>query len=426
MLKWAWSTSCKVLIGLMLPTCGLQAETRLSFFSEVETDSNASFAEQPQRETRLSAGVTGFHEQDSTHLVANLSYSASASHFQDESFEDEQSLVGRGYLAVRNATETFSWFLSDIEELALLDRAAANTPANRVQRSVVSTGPRLALRLTPVDTIQLGASYTRNHVESELANDSETLAANSHYVHQFNALTSMTLGGFVSETQFEAAGDYQSKGVNLGLTRKAPWGVVDLLVGTTRAEPENAQAVDASTYRIDYQAPWQRLSLSAYAVQSLTDGVTGLTALQMDISQLTPSDSNITDASLIESKAAGVALGYPVDALALTLGLSAAVNREDFVERDQTDDNLALTLTLAKVMTERLEAGLSFTASEHESALNTETATTRETRLATRLAYQAAPDLNLSCWATYTEREAATGITTDGVALALNLTYRIR
>lgn len=410
----------------LLPAFSVQAETRLSLFTEIETDSNASFTEDARRETRASAGFTGVHEQDSTHFVSNLSYSASASHYLDEGFEDEQSLVGTGYVAVRNASQSFSWFVSDIEELALLDRAAANTPANRVQRSVLSTGPQLALRLTPVDSMQLAASYSRNHVESQLANDSESLAANAHYVHLFSELGSVTLGGFVSDTQFERAGDYLSQGVNIGLTRRAPWGVVDLQLGQSRAEPDNGRTVDASTYRVNYQAPWQRLTLAAYAVKSLTDGVSGLTAIQLDVTQLAPSDSNITDASLIESSAAGMSLGYPFESLAMTLGLTASLNREDFVERDQTDDNLAVSITLAKIITERLEGGLSLTATEHDSMLEDDKTTTREKRLALRLAYQVARDMNLSCWASYVERDTATGVNAEGTALAVNITYRIR
>ena len=392
----------------------------------VESTDNANQSGTEVRETSINAALNATGKTQSTNVDADFGYSLTVDRYLKDTFDDRENMEGSGYLVFHNNRRTLSWFFSDIEELALQDRSRADTPDNRVQRSIISTGPQLSFTVTSVDSVSVGATYSKTNVDAEDSNNNERVAANIEWAHQISTTASFGMSAFMSDVTFDEGGDYESVGYSFNGNLRAPWGSVSVSAGQSESKPEVGGSSDSMTYRTSYAAPFPKLAFSIYAVKALTDGVSGISPLQFDIENLASTDSNITNSSIIESQSFGSSIGYPFESINASVSASLTYSEEDFVETDQQDSSQTASINFAKSITTQWSMTLGYSVKQFDSELENVQSESEEQSLSIGTGYRASDDLSFSASISHSRRDDELTKETGKTSGSVRVTYRLR
>ena len=169
------------------------AETAVSVGYHLEYTDNARLApNNPQEEWTnvLSAGVSFL--ENSASLDAKLQAQASYRNYKNNVFSDDTILGLGSSILWKISPDRFSWTIEDYLTQTLVQSLGPDTPSNRQQLNVFSTGPDFKVRLSPVQALQFGTRYTRNTYEtSDL--DNTRYAGELRWVYQSSPLTKLSL-----------------------------------------------------------------------------------------------------------------------------------------------------------------------------------------------------------------------------------------
>lgn len=421
------TTVCSVLFSVSSGVSSVaHADYTINTSLGVESTDNANQSGTEIRETSINAALNATGKTQSTNVDADFGYSLSADRYLKNTFDDRENMEGSGYLVFHNTRRTLSWFFSDIEELALQDRSVADTPDNRVLRSIVSTGPQLSFSVSSVDSVSVGATYSKTHVDVEDSNNNEQVAANVEWAHQISTTASFGLSAFASDVTFDEGGDYESVGYSFNGNLRAPWGSVTVSAGQSEAKPELGDSSDSITYRTNYSAPFPKLKFSVYAVKALTDGVSGISPLQFDIENLASTDSNITNSSIIESQSFGSSIGYPFESINASVSASLSYSEEDFVETEQQDSSQTASISFAKSISTQVSMTIGYSLKQFDSELEGVESESEEQMLSVSSGYKASQDLSFSASISHSRRDDELTEETGKTSVSARVTYRIR
>jgi len=178
------------LAGALNLVCGLQAASAGDFgvgigYLGVYSDNIDRINTNPRYDW-VNAAVAGIgYRESGRYLTARLRAQAQYQQYYHETYPDE-TLYFVDASAIWNMVPRFlSWTLQDRYDQIVADVAEPNTPANRLNINIFSTGPDINLRLGHVNTIVLGARYG-NVIYGDRLNDQDRYGAYTRWIYLFS------------------------------------------------------------------------------------------------------------------------------------------------------------------------------------------------------------------------------------------------
>jgi hypothetical protein len=214
-----------------------------------EYKTNVALTETGERSDWINSGLVGlaYRERSST-LTADFFGQAEYRKYQNDSFNpmDLYYVAASGVFAI--APKQFYWTLGDLLRQVLIDPTAPDTPTNRINLNVFTTGPDALLRVNPSNTLALGLRYG-NDTYSDHSADDDRFGAYGRWL--YNIGTRATLSGnfdvaLVRYRDPAPRNDYRISDYYLGLTTRSPTFVSSLDLGWTNLNemPGNVSSGD--------------------------------------------------------------------------------------------------------------------------------------------------------------------------------------
>jgi hypothetical protein len=159
--------------------------------------------------------LTGFaYQENSIELVAHVLAQATYNTYQKNSFGDE-TLFDVNSSAVWISPQRFFWTLEDRYQQGLVDSTGVDTPANRTNVNVFSTGPDVYLQLAPVHTLAFGARA--GYVYTGRANaDNKRFTGTAGWLYQSSPITTLSLNYHLLNVRYDDSvlnDDYSSEDI---------------------------------------------------------------------------------------------------------------------------------------------------------------------------------------------------------------------
>jgi hypothetical protein len=153
-----------------------------------------------------------------------------------------------------------------------------DTPNNRTNANLLSTGPEFTLRLNPADTAAIGARYGR--FDTEGPGDNERYTVYARLLHQMSSLTNLSLNYQMARVNYQDPGSYTNFLLELWYLRyemrPSPSGVA-VEVGANRIMQEGQQDLQGRYGRLTLLHQLTReSSLSAWFESGYGDAGSGL------------------------------------------------------------------------------------------------------------------------------------------------------
>lgn len=199
--------------------------------------------------------LAGFSYLENTaDLVARVFAQATYYDYQDDVFTDEDVYNLNSSLVWTISPQRFTWTVEDAYEETQIVATAADTPANRTNINVFSTGPDLYVRLNPVNTLAFGARVG-NVSTSEANIDNDRLSASARWLYEANSYSAYSLN-------FETLNvNYDDTISNIDYTRHDAFARVDyhpsrsqylIDLGATKISPERGKELEGSLTRLSW------------------------------------------------------------------------------------------------------------------------------------------------------------------------------
>ena len=203
----------------------------------------------------LSAGLS--YLENSKTLDARVHAQAAYRKYKNNTFSDDTVLGSDANLLWRILPDRFSWTLEDYLTQTAIQSLRPDTPSNRQQTNVFTTGPDFKLRLSPVHALQFGVRHTRNTYEtSDL--DNTRNSGTVKWIYQSSPSTSLSLNYDAQKV------DYDNKILNpnfdrqdafLGIENRLSSNIFVLNAGATSIQREKVPDENGSLGRFS----WTRL-----------------------------------------------------------------------------------------------------------------------------------------------------------------------
>jgi hypothetical protein len=97
------------------------------------------------------------YQENTTELVARVLAQAEYNHYQKHTYDDEPRYYLDSSAVWTISPQRFFWTLEDAARQALINSTAVDTPPNRTNVNVLSTGPGVVVRFSPVHSLALDA-----------------------------------------------------------------------------------------------------------------------------------------------------------------------------------------------------------------------------------------------------------------------------
>lgn len=147
--------------------------------------------------------LAGFAYQESTpDVVARVLAEVTYDNYQKNTFEDETLFDLNSSAVWTISPQRFFWTVQDEYQQGLLTSTAPETPANRTNYNVFSTGPDVYVRLAPVHTLVFGARV--GDVDTgEVNADSRRFSGLAGWLYQSSPITTLSMNYQVLDVKFD-------------------------------------------------------------------------------------------------------------------------------------------------------------------------------------------------------------------------------
>lgn len=252
-------------------------------FSEEYTD-NARLAPRDEEDETAHVLSAGFQLTETRQeLDARIQARAAYREYVNDTFADQATVGFAGAVVWKPRLNVFHWNVDDVYTQVLADPAGTDTPANRVNVNVFSTGPDLFWRISNVQSLQLGG---RVAVSSFDQTDDTTGGGNAdnnrrrgtvRWHYRATPLTAISLGYLAEQVEFDDASvardfDFRRYETSLGLTSQVARNNLSAEVGYNRIRRQDRREVDGALGRLSWRREiTPQTTFSLIASQSLSD-----------------------------------------------------------------------------------------------------------------------------------------------------------
>lgn len=276
--------------GFPYDTCAAELGLGLGYVGEY-SDNIARTPTNEQAEWTQSALAGVAYVEATPEVGARVRAIGEYRHYTRNTFEDEVVGTADGLILWSVLPRRFNWTVEGAMRQVVVDPTQPNTPANRSQSYVVSTGPDAFLRMTSLDTLQLGGRYGSVTVKDSNV-DSTAVLGYASWLHEWSPITTMSLNyqqtrvDNVDDTAFP---DYTRYDGFVGIARRQATSELIFNAGVTRIEQEGQPQKDGDFLHLSWLT---RLSSSSTfgitAHDGYSDTATGLLSASREFTE--PSD----------------------------------------------------------------------------------------------------------------------------------------
>ena len=312
---WAVVATCSMSLAAIQAATGAEYSYTLGYAAEYSD--NVRLVAPPNEEHEMIQVVNaGFHlEHVSRDVDARVLARAAYRDYRNGTFGDDTSLGVDGVVEWKAIPDAFHWTVQDVYAQLLANPTAADTPANRVNTNVFSTGPDFFWRLTSVHTLQLGGRYALSSFDAteDTATTSTTEADNTRrnatlrWLFRPSAVTTYYVGGLTERVEFDDTGlsdaDFRRKEASVGLMSTIARNNLTVDLGKTRIRQRNGNEFEGGSGRLS----WVRVltsdsSITLRASRTLSDAADAL-LMTSGVPQL-PSTTAVSTSDVFLSKQA--------------------------------------------------------------------------------------------------------------------------
>lgn len=276
---WHLKTPLRVLLlaAMGAPSVSWALDVGYSLGYGLEYTDNALLTQDNKRDewtNSARAGLSLIH--NSPALDARIESNVDYRNYKNNIFGDE-TLFGLNLFSKWNISpQRFSWTVEDYYTQTVINPTDPNTPNNRQNTNIASTGPDFTMHLSPLNTLDLGARYVRNTYETSDIDNSRAVG-NLSWAYQSSPSTRLSLNLNAESVNY----DDQAGGANSNFTRRDAFAELSnriarnefvLDAGSTRIKRENADDVTGALGRLRWRRQISTTSdFAVYASSLLSD-----------------------------------------------------------------------------------------------------------------------------------------------------------
>jgi len=216
----------------------------------------------------LSAGLS--YLENSRTLDARVHAQAAYRKYKNNIFSDDTVLGADANLLWRISPDRFSWTLEDYLTQTAIQSLRPDTPSNRQQTNVFTTGPDFKLRLSPVQVLQFGVRYTRNTYETSDV-DSTRNSGTVKWIYQSSPSTTLSLNYDAQKVNYDNEilnPNFDRQDAFLGIENRLSSNIFVLNAGATSIQREKVPDVDGSLARFSWTRLVSPVSTFALSISS--------------------------------------------------------------------------------------------------------------------------------------------------------------
>ena len=254
--------SGNIVVVLSITTClapaANAAETSSNVGYSLEYTDNARLVPNDKEEewtNVLSAGFSLLEQSKS--LDAQIRAQAAYQNYRNNIFNDDTVLTLNSNVLWRISPDRFSWTVEDYLSQTSIQSFAPDTPSNRQQVNVFTTGPDFMQRISPVQALQLGVRYIRNTYDTSDLDNTRNFAQ-GRWIYQSSPRTVLSLNYDAQNVNYDndiTNTNFDRQDAYLRIENRLASNSFVLDAGGTSIQRENIPDVDGSLARFS----WTRL-----------------------------------------------------------------------------------------------------------------------------------------------------------------------
>jgi len=168
----------RIAAGIAAALLATTATAEVEYGFEVGVGNSDNIARTPdneESETILTSGVDLRWLRDEGFIYADVDLDLSYYHYQDDAYDSEVTGIGNGEVRLRFAPQRFEWVISDQFGQTQTDPFVAATPDTLENVNYFSTGPDFAFRLGTAASVTLFSRYSMSTYEDSNFDDERLL-----------------------------------------------------------------------------------------------------------------------------------------------------------------------------------------------------------------------------------------------------------
>lgn len=294
--------------------------------------------------TESTAQVGILHSSDPGRCQSDLDASLGYTYWLDNFYDPESSARGSfaGNCQIRPG---FDWQVNDNLTEVLQSSRQNDTPDNRSRRNLFSTGPVLAVPLSPVDQLTISALYENTEFEDPTLRDSNRYTTSLDWNHLFDATLSGGLSASASRQELDSGAETDTETVNINVNKAWAASSLNASLGVTRRENRFASAEQSSDGLVGSIALNREInpstSFSVSASRQITDQASDFTLqfgdVEFDLSEETGVEVTAIDIGLNKSFSDGT-----------VVNVQGFGNRSDYLQSSQRENVLGMRFDVAR------------------------------------------------------------------------------
>jgi len=323
------------------------------------SDNIARTATNEQTETTATANAAFGLELERPRLTGTVDANGQYRKYLDNSFNDEVVGGANVDLSAALIRERFDWILQDNFGQVARDRLVVETPDNRQNFNVFSTGPVITLPLGARTSLRVTGLWTDANYEDSVQN-SESLDGTVALVRQLAEKTELSLVGSANETDYDGDPAFQTYRIKSAYLR------LDTTGGRTTLSVDGGYT-EATHGDESNSGPLVHLNITrrvgAYSTLGLTAGSEfqdTASQFRLDQTQLGVQTNNqdaVVAGDVFRSDFVFLSFGTERDRTSFRVGLSGSKERHE--EQKALDrDIVRASLVIGRRMTQRLDLDL--------------------------------------------------------------------
>ncbi len=192
--------------------------------------------------------------ENSTNFFARVLAQAELRKYQDDTYGDESLYNMKSNLVWTLSPQRFTWTVDDTYEQTLISAATPDTPDNRANVNVFSTGPDVYVRFSPVQTLALGARA--GNVYTGKANaDNDRFSGSARWLYQATSSNTYSLNYELLDVNYDDAAlnsDYSSHNMFLRADYRPSRSQYSVDLGATKINTDRGEDLDGTLARFSW------------------------------------------------------------------------------------------------------------------------------------------------------------------------------
>ena len=258
----------------------------------------------------INAELVGNHLGRYTRVDLNML--ASELNYAENSVPDQTRIHGVGFVEFFTASQALTWFIRDLEQNFVIDPILADLPENRVQRRVVSTGPKVQIDLNLKNKLELAATETQTFTDQDNSNDARRRSIQINLARQNAETLRAELELNHNEFEFDRATDYLEDIYLFSLVKDMGNHRLTWSIGESNIRRKNRDDFKSPIYEAIWRITHSKLMATLNVRRLVTNGVIGNTDLIVTDPEFENTDSNINDGSLQKNRVLGLSVQAPL------------------------------------------------------------------------------------------------------------------